>query len=123
MKVTTILEPHEIDRSLLLGDNLEMLNIYFKLYASELHMYIQEQMPSVQDLVAFFISNSPFPGVWIKKSQMTENESVNVQVISSPSIDLRATSEVKANIIINTPTSSKVCQLQCISSIVYLIKG
>lgn len=107
--MTTILEPHEIHPALVLGDNLEILNIYLKLYASELQIHLQGKAPMPQDLIAFVITNSPYPGVWIKKSQMTDQEAVRVQIISSPSVNYRTVSEVRATIITNTTATSKVC--------------
>lgn len=102
------MEPHEIDRTLLLVDNLEILNIYIRLYASEIQTHLQKLTPQIGDLIAFVIKDSPFPGLWLKKNQLSSQEALCVQIITSPFVEIYSTSEVKCHILCHSGSNSKV---------------
>jgi hypothetical protein len=113
LKSQQYLSPPEMSLCHTLMDSVAVHSAQLNLFRSELE-YIRAMMQngasaSVPSLVALVITRAPFPSIWMKRSQVADQESIQIQLLTATGIQLLEVAAIKPHLLcmIPSPSSSK----------------
>lgn len=89
-----------------LVNRLELGLQYIVLFINETE--IENSFPSVERLCSLYIQKCPFPSLYIKNNQLIHDESVHIQLLTSPCVEIVSASQIKCIDICHSNFSNKV---------------
>lgn len=102
----------EVERAYTLSDELVFTLANLDILTAEMTAYLAwiregAEMPNLSKLTSLVIAKSPFPGIWMKRNQMNESDSIIVRLLHGCSVTLDSFSEIKVTILSHTPYTAK----------------